>query len=147
MSTMAVNNSLSSLFSASSASGTGNSTTSTTSNSSTTGLGESDFLNLLIAQLKNQDPLNPVKDTDFIAQLANFSSLQQMTSMNTNMSNLLAQQNYTNAASMIGKQITTSDSKSGVVSKVGIESGTIYLYVGTNKYQLSDITSVSSATT
>ncbi|HTZ17535.1 MAG TPA: flagellar hook capping FlgD N-terminal domain-containing protein, partial [Dissulfurispiraceae bacterium] len=132
---------------ASSASGTGNSTTSTTSNSSTTGLGESDFLNLLIAQLKNQDPLNPVKDTDFIAQLANFSSLQQMTSMNTNMSNLLAQQNYTNAASMIGKQITTSDSKSGVVSKVGIESGTIYLYVGTNKYQLSDITSVSSATT
>ena len=122
--------------------------TSTTSTTKTTGgLGESDFLNLLITQLKNQDPLNPMKDTEFIAQLASFSSLQQMTSMNANMGGLLAQQNYTNAASMIGKQVTTSDSKSGVVSKVSLEQGQIYLYVGDNKYMLSDITSVSNATT
>lgn len=124
-----------------------NSQTGTSSGSkSTDGLGESDFLNLLITQLKNQDPLNPMKDTEFIAQLANFSSLQQMTSMNSNMSTLLAQQNYTNAAGMIGKQVTTSDNKSGVVSKVSLDQGQINLYVGDNKYTLGDITSVSNAT-
>jgi flagellar basal-body rod modification protein FlgD len=141
MSTAAVNNSaLSSLL------GANNQTTASSSAKKTGGLGESDFLNLLITQLKNQDPLNPVKDTDFIAQLANFSNLQQTTSINANMSNMLAQQNYTNAASMIGKQVTTSDSKSGVVSKVSLDQGQISLYVGTNKYSLSDITSVSNAT-
>jgi flagellar basal-body rod modification protein FlgD len=141
MSISAVNNSaLSPLLGA-------NNQTSTTSTTKTTGgLGESDFLNLLITQLKNQDPLNPMKDTEFIAQLASFSSLQQMTSMNTNMSTLLAQQNYTNAANMLGKQVTTADNKTGVVSKVSIEQGQLYLYVGDNKYTLGDITSVSNAT-
>ena len=141
MSTSAINNTaLSSLFATSSQA------TASTSIKKSDGLGEGDFLNLLITQLKNQDPLNPMKDTEFIAQLASFSSLQQMTGMNTNMSNLLAQQNYTNAASMIGKQVTTSDSKSGVVSKVSLDQGQISLYVGDNKYSLSDITSVSNAT-
>ncbi len=150
MSTPAVNNALSSLFSTSNTAGT-NSTSSTTSTASNAisgsgGLGETDFLNLLIAQLKNQDPLDPVKDTDFIAQLANFSSLQQMTNMNTNISNLLAQQNYTNAAGMIGKQITTTDNNTGVVTKIGVEAGTVYVYAGSNKYALSDITSVGTPT-
>jgi flagellar basal-body rod modification protein FlgD len=141
VSTTAVNNNaLNSLF------GTTSQTSTTSAALSAGGLGESDFLNLLIAQLKNQDPLNPVKDTDFIAQLANFSSLEQMTNMNSSMSTLLAQQNYTNAANMIGKQVTTSDSSSGVVDKVSLEQGQIYLYVGANKYTLSDITSVSNAT-
>lgn len=141
MSTAAINNNaLSSLLA------TNNQTSTSSGAGGTSGLGESDFLNLLIAQLKNQDPLNPVKDTEFIAQLANFSSLQQMTGMNANMASLLAQQNYTNAANMIGKQVTTTDDKSGVVSKVSLEQGQIYLYVGDNKYTLSDITSVSNAT-
>lgn len=142
MSTSAIgsNSYLSSLYSTSNK--TSASQTSTSSGASTRGtggLGESDFLNLLITQLKNQDPLNPMSDTDFIAQLANFSSLQQMTSVNTNTTNMLA-------AGMIGKQITTADGNSGVVSKVGIEQGTAYLYVGSSKYKQSDITSVSNAT-
>ncbi len=48
-------------------------------------LGQNDFLTLLIAQLKNQDPLNPASNTEFIAQLAQFSSLEQMTLMNANL--------------------------------------------------------------
>jgi hypothetical protein len=50
-----------------------------------TELDKNAFLNLLIAQLKNQDPLNPMKDQEFIAQLATFSSLEQMGNMNKNM--------------------------------------------------------------
>jgi len=141
MSISAVNNSaLSSLL------GTSSQTSTSSSTKKSDGLGQTAFLNLLITQLKNQDPLNPMKDTEFIAQLASFSSLEQMTNINTSIGNLLAQQNYTNAAAMIGKQITTSDNKSGVVSKVGIENGTVYLYVGTDKYTLSNITSVSNPT-
>ena len=48
-------------------------------------LGQNDFLTLLIAQLKHQDPLNPASNTEFIAQLAQFSSLEQMTLMNANL--------------------------------------------------------------
>ncbi len=124
--------SLSSLYSA-------NNTSSTKSTTKTTdGLGESDFLNLLITQLKNQDPMDPMKDTDFIAQLANFSSLQQMTSVNTNISTM-------NAAGLIGKQITTSDGTTGVVSQVSIDSGSPSIYVGGKKYTISDITNITTA--
>ncbi|HMK55606.1 MAG TPA: flagellar hook capping FlgD N-terminal domain-containing protein [Dissulfurispiraceae bacterium] len=143
MSTSAIgnNSSLSSLYSASSQTGS-----SSKSAGATDGLGEGDFLNLLITQLKNQDPLNPMKDTEFIAQLANFSSLQQMTGVNTNMSSLLQQQSISNATSMLGKLVTTTDGKSGTVSQVSMDNGAVSIYVGTNKYSLSDITAVSNAT-
>ncbi len=48
-------------------------------------LGKDAFLNLLITQLKNQDPLNPMEDREFIAQMAQFSSLEQMQEMNKNL--------------------------------------------------------------
>ena len=88
MSTSAIsdNSYLSSLYSTS----TSSNTSTSKSKGGTSGLGESDFMNLLITQLKNQDPLEPMKDTDFIAQLANFSNLQQMTSVNTNISTMNA---------------------------------------------------------
>ena len=67
MSTSAIsgNSYLSSLYSTS----TSTNTSTSKSTSGTSGLGESDFLNLLITQLKNQNPLEPMKDTDFIASL------------------------------------------------------------------------------
>jgi flagellar basal-body rod modification protein FlgD len=133
MSTSAISGtSLSSLL------GVSNQATTGATTKAASGLGESDFLNLLITQLKNQDPLEPMKDTDFIAQLANFSNLQQMTSVNTNISTM-------NAAGLIGKQITTTDGLNGVVSQVSIDSGQPSIYVGSNKYSMSDITNISNA--
>jgi flagellar basal-body rod modification protein FlgD len=60
------------------------------SNFDISGLGKDDFLKLLIAQMKHQDPLNPASNTEFVAQLAQFSALEQMTTMNTNLEASLA---------------------------------------------------------
>ncbi len=72
-------------------------------------LGKEDFLALLVAQLQNQDPLNPDDPTEFTAQLAQFSSLEQLFNINNSMNNLV--QARTNADQMamlgtIGKEVT-----------------------------------------
>jgi len=72
-------------------------------------LGKNDFLNLLVAQLQHQDPLNPAESTEFTAQLAQFSSLEQLNNINDNLKNMeLFQTSMTNsqAVSYIGKEIT-----------------------------------------
>jgi flagellar basal-body rod modification protein FlgD len=72
-------------------------------------LGKDDFLQLLVTQLQNQDPLNPMDSTDFTAQLAQFSSLEQLTNVNTHMDEMIsAQSEMANhqAVSYIGKNIS-----------------------------------------
>lgn len=64
------------------------------------------FLRLLIAQMQNQDPLNPADNTEFVAQLAQFSSLEQLTQMNTNLEESLA--TNTQVADSINKASTVS---------------------------------------
>ena len=60
------------------------------SNNSTSSdeLGKEQFLQLLVTQLQNQDPLNPMEDQEFIAQMAQFSSLKQLMNLNTSMKGL-----------------------------------------------------------
>ena len=101
---------------ASSTTSTGTEATKATTNT----LGKDDFLKLLIAQLTHQDPMNPLEDKDFIAQMAQFSTLEQMTNMNTNVENLAALTRG-NAVSYIGRTITFSkeaEDDSGVATKV-----------------------------
>jgi flagellar basal-body rod modification protein FlgD len=57
----------------------GSSSSADPTNNSTSQLGENDFLNLLVTQLQNQDPLQPQDDSAFVAELAQFSALQEMT--------------------------------------------------------------------
>ena len=74
-------------------------------------LGKEDFLNLLITQLQNQDPLNPTDSTEFTAQLAQFSSLEQLSNVNDNLEqlqNFQASTNNSQAVSLLGKEITTN---------------------------------------
>lgn len=68
-------------------------------------LGKDDFLKLLLAQLANQDPTSPMENTQFIAQMAQFSSLEQMTNMSTEFSKLATMLNSSEAVSTIGKTV------------------------------------------
>ena len=68
-------------------------------------LGKDDFLKLLITQLSNQDPTNPMEDTQFIAQMAQFSSLEQMTNMNESFNKMAAMINSSQASATIGRTV------------------------------------------
>ena len=72
---------------------------------STKELGKDDLLKLLITQLANQDPTNPMEDTQFIAQMAQFSSLEQMTNMNQAFERMASMLNSSKAADTIGKTV------------------------------------------
>ena len=67
-------------------------------------LGKDAFLRLLIAQLSNQDPLNPMSDTEFIAQMAQFSALEQMTNMTKTLDGMAALEQYS-AVSYVGRMV------------------------------------------
>lgn len=72
-------------------------------------LGKDDFLKLLMVQLQNQDPMNPMQDKDFIAQMATFSSLEQMTNMNASIEKLVeaeTQSSLISYSQFVGKEIT-----------------------------------------
>ncbi|MHC4739074.1 MAG: flagellar hook assembly protein FlgD [Planctomycetota bacterium] len=87
---------------------------------------QADYLEVLIAQLQNQNPLEPLDNTEMASQLAQFSQLQQLESMNTNFAKVLAATENTYAGSLIGKEVTffkqteTGDliEMSGTVKKV-----------------------------
>lgn len=68
-------------------------------------LGKDDFLKLLLTQLSNQDPTSPMDNTQFIAQMAQFSSLEQMTNMNSQFSKLADMYKSSEASSVIGKTV------------------------------------------
>ncbi len=72
-------------------------------------LGKDDFLKILMTQLQNQDPMNPMQDKDFVAQMATFSSLEQMTNMTKSIEQLVSMEKQNNIIaynSFVGKQIT-----------------------------------------
>jgi flagellar basal-body rod modification protein FlgD len=71
-------------------------------------LGKDDFLKLLMTQMQNQDPLNPMQDKDYIAQMATFSSLEQLTNMNTMLENYFtfsAENSLVQYGDLIGKSV------------------------------------------
>ena len=84
------------------------------------------FLKLLIAQMKNQDPTDPMDASEQIAQLATFSQVEQSIQMNSNLETLITGNALTNASSYIGKTITRADEKCcGIVASVRVYSDTM----------------------
>jgi flagellar basal-body rod modification protein FlgD len=104
-------------------------------------LGQDDFLKLLVAQMSQQDPMSPMKDAEFIAQMAQFSSLEQAKTMQQDMSSL-------RASTLLGQTVEVADEaedsgfRTGVVTAVKVEKGVPQLIVNGNKYLLKDVQSI-----
>lgn len=118
----------------------------TASSNANSSLNQADFLKLLVTQMSSQDPLNPESDTDFAAQLAQFSSLQEATTMAGNMAAM-------QASSLIGATVSvepasnSSQEITGVVTEVDMSSGTPEIQVNGQLYALSQISSISPTPT
>jgi flagellar basal-body rod modification protein FlgD len=119
-------------------------------------LGKDSFMKLLIQQMKNQDPLEPAKNEEMLAQLAQFQNLEEMDELNSNIvglavlqqSNALLQQ-LTSASGLIGKQVeyvdaTTGDKHWGVVDSVKIEEGVATLDIDGKSIPLADVVQVGA---
>ncbi|MDA7025859.1 flagellar hook assembly protein FlgD [Bacillus sp. CLL-7-23] len=114
-------------------------------------LGKDDFLKLLMKQLQHQDPLKPMEDREFIAQMATFSSMEQLTNLNKTMSTFVGLQDPMSMyVGWIGKQVTYSaddhSEKTALVKSVKSSDGQYLLVLddGT-KVNPWDVTAVSTA--
>ncbi len=125
-------------------------------------LGKDEFLHLLVTQLKNQNPLEPMDDKEFIAQMAQFSSLEQLQNMNESVSlmnevmlevlynqrEMVASTILSEAVSLIGKKIhavdpETEQSTEGIVTKVRLKEGIPYLVIGDREIPAPYVLSVT----
>ncbi len=106
------------------------SSASTTAAGSNSTLGKDDFMKLLIAQMQNQDPMNPMDSTQYAAQLAQFSSLEQLQNLNTSMTqsinaNLTLTQSINNtlASTLIGKDVKMGSSTVSNAGQASVDLG------------------------
>lgn len=102
-------------------------------------MGKQDFLALFTAQLNNQDPLDPVKNEAFVAQLAQFSQLEALTNIQTSMDgfvNSMSSEKLLGSASLIGKRISVADAPSQLTAGGTIDAN-ITLPQGANGIQLT----------
>lgn len=99
------------------------------------------FLQLLVAQMQNQDPLEPTDNTEYVSQLAQFSALEAMTNVNQTITNQ-------NAFSLVGKNVIIAAGSSegevstevaGVVDYIKMIDGEAYLYVNEKEYSIKDL--------
>ena len=118
------------------------SSTSTSTTKTNNELGKDDFLQLLVTQLQHQDPLAPMEDKEFIAQMAQFTSLEQMKNMNNAVQ-------ITQATSYIGKQVSWADSQgteqTGIVTAIRIVNSEPKVMIGEESIELKKIMSVTDA--
>jgi flagellar basal-body rod modification protein FlgD len=109
------------------------------------------FLQLLVAQLRYQDPMNPTDSTEFLSQNAQFTALQKMQDVADGLSQLVSVQMSFGAAGMIGRQVTWVDddgaTRSGVATGVSFPSTGPILTVNGSDVAVASVTAVSTPTT
>ena len=116
-------------------------------NAGKTALGQQDFLKLLGAQMTAQNPLEPMKDTEFVAQMASFTSLEQMQGLSKSFDNFAKDQRLASAPSYLGQQVSLMDPSegpvTGLVESVLIKNGKPLVVVGGKNYDASTITQIT----
>ncbi len=112
----------------------------------TSQLGQQQFMQLLIAQLKNQDPMDPVSQEDSIAQLAQFSTLEGIEKLNANFSSFMKLQQLSEGASLVGKNVEWLDSdgvrQQGVVESVSLKEGDLQLKIDGKQVPIDNVTAI-----
>ena len=128
-------------------------------------LGKDDFLKLFVEQLKSQDPLSPMDNNEFISQSAQFTQLEQMTNLNTNITKFLDQQSVlmnsvlysqtsSQALNLVGKEVTAyvadkdggHEKVEGIVDKVTFNGAYQVLHIGDKEVFLEEIAQVGIST-
>ena len=113
-------------------------------------LGKDAFFELLITQLRHQDPIEPMDNTEFISQMAQFSSLEQMQNMNEGMKQFLETKNIAENASLIGKFIEVNGEEDeiiqGEVRQIIFEDNEVYaLLDDDSKVSIEEIDRISES--
>lgn len=115
-------------------------------------LGREAFLQLLVTQMQYQDPMEPMDNEDMIANLAQFSSLEQMTNLNESFEELsasLSAQGLVSASGLIGQTVSGTDTAgedvTGAVERVFMEAGAVSLVVGDSVLPLASLYHVGEA--
>lgn len=110
------------------------------------------FLQLLVTQMQHQDPLDPVDNAQMIAQLAQFSALEQMTNLNTGFETLsgnIDQLNFLSASSMLGKTVSglrpDGSLLTGTVEKIQMDGSVVYLTVNGELLSMAGVLSIEDA--
>ena len=112
---------------------------------------QTDYMKLLVTQLQNQNPLEPMDNKDMSAQLAQFSQLQQTENLNASFSRVLESVQRSYASSLIGKEVSfqvqgadgTVETRTGEVGEVVIGAdGDLLLMVDDQQVKLADVTSI-----
>ena len=102
-----------------------------------------DFIKLMVTELQNQDPLNPMDNAQILQQMSQMQSIQSTTKLNTTLDAVLLGQNLSNAGSLIGKTIVGLTDKgadiTGEVESVTIVNGTPRLIVGEESIALNNV--------
>jgi flagellar basal-body rod modification protein FlgD len=114
------------------------------------GLTATDFLNLFITQLRNQDPLNPTSSDSFLTQTAQLSQVQGIAQLDQDVAKMLTLQQLTQGADLIGKKVTYlaasgNGPQTGAVSGVSLANGQAQLTVGSATVPLSQVQSIRAA--
>lgn len=112
-------------------------------------LGKDSFLKLLVTQLQHQDPTKPMEDREFIAQMAQFSSLEQITNLNKEIRSLIKSSQSSMAYGVLGRKIesynpVTKKIISGIARSIKYVDDRVRVTVGNNEISLDDIHAVHS---
>ena len=106
-------------------------------------LGQQDFFKLLAVQFSSQDPLKPMEDTSFIAQMANFTALENSTQLSQAFSKFTEEQVFSSAQNLLGRDVTLKDPTdtevTGTVSSVFNDGGETWITVNGNDYTVGSV--------